>query len=92
MNKELYQEMRNVFASNLKSIRQEAGFTQEQIAKQSHIARSTYIAYEQGYTIPDAITLKLIAEAFNVSIDDILGHKIDKTKITKKRKAWWDEI
>ena len=92
MNKELYQEMRNVFASNLKSIRQEAGFTQEQIAKQSYIARSTYIAYEQGHTIPDAITLKLIAEAFNVSIDDILGHKIDKTKITKKRKAWWDEI
>lgn len=91
MNKELYQEMRNVLASNLRAIRRDAGFTQEQIAKQSHIARSTYIAYEQGHTIPDAITLKLMAEAFNVSIDDILGHKVDKTKITK-RKAWWDEI
>ena len=91
MNKELYQEMRNNFASNLKNIRREVGFTQEQIAKKADIARSTYIAYEQGHTIPDAITLKLMAEAFNVSIDDILGHKVDKTKITK-RKAWWDQI
>lgn len=91
MNKELYQEMRNVFAANLKNIRREVGLTQEQIAKESHIARSTYIAYEQGYTIPDAITLKLMAKAFNVSTDDILGHKVDITKSTK-RKAWWDEV
>ena len=91
MYKELYQEMRNVFSSNLKRIRKEAGFTQEQIAKQSHIARSTYIAYEQGHTIPDAITLKFMAEAFNISTDEILGHKVDKTQVTK-RKAWWDEI
>ena len=91
MDKELYQEMKNIFASNLKSIRREAGFTQEQIAKQSYIARSTYIAYEQGHTIPDAITLKFMAEAFNISTDEILGHKVDKTQVTK-RKAWWDEI
>ena len=91
MNKELYQKMRNTFSSNLKKIRKESGFTQEQIAKQSHIARSTYIAYEQGHTIPDAITLKLMAEAFNVSIDDILGHKIDENQ-ENKRKAWWDHI
>ena len=91
MYKELYQEMRNTFSSNLKKIRKELGFTQEQIAKQSHIARSTYIAYEQGHTIPDAITLKFMAEAFNVSIDDILGHNVDKTKITK-RKAWWEQV
>ena len=91
MYKELYQEMRNIFSSNLKRIRKELGFTQEQIAKQSHIARSTYIAYEQGHTIPDAITLKLMAEAFNISTDEILGHKVDKTQVTK-RKAWWDEI
>ena len=92
MNKELYQEMRNVLAANLKNIRLEAGLTQEQIAKESHIARSTYIAYEQGHTIPDAITLKLMANAFNVSTDDILGHKVDITKIKKKRKAWCDEV
>ena len=91
MDKELYQEMKNIFASNLKSIRREAGFTQEKIAKQSYIARSTYIAYEQGHTIPDAITLKFMAEAFNISTDEILGHKVDKTQVTK-RKAWWDEI
>ena len=91
MNKELYQSMKNEFAKNLKDIRCELGFTQEQIAKAAHIARTTYIAYEQGHTIPDAITLKLMAETFNVSIDDILGHKVDKTKVIK-RKAWWDQI
>lgn len=91
MYKELYQEMRNVFSSNLKKIRKEKGFTQEQIAQKSHIARSTYIAYEQGHTIPDAITLKLMAEAFNISTDEILGHKVDKTQVIN-RKAWWDEV
>ena len=89
--KNSYQEMKNIFSFNLKKIRKDNGFTQEEIAKQADIARSTYISYEQGHTIPDAITLKLIASAFNVSIDDIMGHKIDKNK-TIKRKAWWDEV
>lgn len=91
MYKELYQKMRTEFATNLKNIRKQNGLTQDEVAKNAHIARPTYISYEQGHTIPDAITLKLIAETFNVSIDEILGHKIDITK-TNKRKAWWDEI
>lgn len=85
--------MKNIFSNNLKRIRTDLNFTQEDVANSAHIARSTYIAYEQGHTIPDAITLKLIAEKFNVSIDEILGHQIDENKKVekeKKRKAWWE--
>lgn len=60
-------------SSNLKKLRTEKGLTQEELSKILNINRATYAHYETGRREPDAQTLKLFAEYFNVSLDYLMG-------------------
>ena len=63
-----------MFPERLKSLRKkEAGLTQEVLAKQLGIAKSTLASYEQGKRQPDFDTLKKISTRFGVSTDYLLG-------------------
>lgn len=57
----------------LKELRKENNFTQEDIAQKIGITKSAYGYYEQEKTLPDAYTLKKLAEIFDVSTDYLLG-------------------
>lgn len=62
------------FGKNLRILIDERGLTQKELAKQLNIAASTLGSYVQDKREPDFITLKAIAQYFNVSIDYLLDN------------------
>lgn len=57
----------------IKELREEAGLSQAQIAKNLHMHRTTYVRYENGEReIPLNIAI-LLAKYYNVSLDFITG-------------------
>ncbi|MBT9670890.1 helix-turn-helix domain-containing protein [Secundilactobacillus kimchicus] len=64
-----------MFANRLKELRKsQPGLTQESIAKQIGVAKTTYASYEQGKRQPDYEVLSKIAKRFDVTIDYLLGN------------------
>ncbi len=55
-------------------LRKGLSLSQDEFAKKLLITRQAVSRWENGETIPNTDTLKLIAETFNVSIDYLLGH------------------
>lgn len=64
------------FADKLKSLRKEYHMTQEQIAKQLNLNRSTISGYETKDREPSYQTLAEIANFFHVSIDYLLDEDV----------------
>lgn len=57
----------------IRELRMERNLTQEKTAKMFNVARSTWCQYETGIRNIDNITMKKIAQVFNVSADYLLG-------------------
>lgn len=55
----------------LKKLRENCGFTQQQVANILNIDRSTYSYYETGKTTPDINNIIKLAKIFNVSYTEI---------------------
>ena len=69
----------------IKKLREEKGWTQEELAEKIPIGRNAISKWERGKTIPDISTLFRLRDIFNVSIDELLlGEKLIKKKITLK--------
>lgn len=66
---------------NLKSLRQEKGYSQLEMAGELGIPQSTYQQYEAGINEPKLSTLIQIADYFDVSIDYLIGR-------TNVREPW----
>lgn len=60
----------NVFFENLKKFRLAKGMTQEQAAEKLCVNAQTVSRWECGTTLPDALTLPVIAELYGVTVDD----------------------
>lgn len=61
--------------NKLRSLREKKKVYQKDLANYLHISPSTIGMYEQGRREPDNITLKLIANYFDVSIDYLLDNE-----------------
>ena len=61
------------FGDKLKAARINAGFTQEQLARQIGVAKSTLTGYEKGNREPDVPKLKALSAALGVTGDYLLG-------------------
>ena len=59
-----------VFTANLKKYRLEKGLTQEQVADTFHVNAQTVSRWECGTTLPDVLTLPLLAQLYEVTVDD----------------------
>lgn len=57
----------------LKKLREESGFTQEQLAERVMVTRQAVSRWETGVTQPNTETLKLLSREFDVSIHTLLG-------------------
>ncbi len=55
-------------------LRKSLSLSQDEFAEKLLITRQAVSRWENGETIPNTDTLKLIAETFNVSVDYLLGH------------------
>ena len=63
------------FGELLKRLRLSANLTQKQLGDKLHVSKSMIYYYEQSMRNPSADILKLIAEAFHVSVDYLLGRE-----------------
>lgn len=69
-----------MFNENLKTLRKEKGFSQEQLATRLNVVRQTISKWEKGISVPDAELLIQLAEVLGVSVSDLLGKKIEITE------------
>ena len=61
------------FGQRLKDLRTQFNMTQQELADQCHIARSTLGMYEQDRRHPDFESLDALADFFDVNFDYLLG-------------------
>lgn len=66
-----------VFAARLKKLRTDEGLTQNELAPELGISRSTLGMYETGKREPDFETLETIADFFNVDMNYLIGYSDD---------------
>lgn len=74
MNLEGNMEFKDIF----RSLMDERGISQKNLAQELHLAPSTVGNYANAYREPDFETLIKIADYFSVSTDYLIGHQTNK--------------
>ena len=67
-----YYVMKGAENVNLKNIRLEKNMSQEQLAKEINVDRSTVTKWETGEAMPRANKLVKLSQIFNCSVDELL--------------------
>ena len=62
-----------MLGDNIKRIRRERGFTQEELAIRLHVVRQTVSKWEKNLSVPDAELLQRIGQELDVSVTELLG-------------------
>ena len=63
-----------MFCDNLVSLRKMKQMSQEQLAEAVGVSRQTISKYETGEALPDIDKCKIMAELFDVSLDDLVNY------------------
>ena len=63
----------NLFGERLRTLRRQAGLTQQAVAERLSIHRTAYTKYETSGVTPDQRGLMALAEMFGVSVDYLIG-------------------
>ena len=66
-----------MFQENLKELRKKKGYSQQELAIRLNVVRQTISKWEKGLSVPDADTLIKMAEIFEVSVNELLGAKLE---------------
>ena len=64
--------------NNLKTLRKNKGFTQEELAARLNVVRQTVSKWEKGQSVPDSEMLVRLAEIFEVPVSQLLGGPIEQ--------------
>ena len=64
-----------MFSDNLVSLRKMKDMTQEDVAEIAGVSRQAVAKWESGESVPDIEKSRLLAEAFGVSLDDLVNHQ-----------------
>ena len=76
-----------MFAENLKKIRKDKGYTQEELAKKLNVVRQTVSKWEKGLSLPDVDMLSKIANVLETDVNILLDGQItstDQSEIVKQ--------
>ena len=66
-----------IISRNLKNLRNKTGLSQDQMARKANMSLSTYLKVENGVTPnPSIQTLLTIAEALDISLDELVGRNM----------------
>ena len=77
-----------MLSENIKSLRKQKGYSQEQLADKLNVVRQTVSKWEKGYSVPDADMLEELANIFEVQVGDLLGKEI----LTEEETTDMDEL
>lgn len=69
-----------MLSENLKTLRRQKGFTQEELAARLNVVRQTVSKWEKGLSVPDAELLTRLAEVLEVPVSTLLGSSIPDDK------------
>lgn len=72
-----------MLAENLKKARKNSGYSQDEVATKLSITRQSISKWETGRAYPDVISLKLLCDLYDISMDEIIK---DDEIIQKKKK------
>ncbi len=64
--------MKTRIAENIKFYRRQMGMTQTELAARLNGKKSLVSNYETGYSTPDIETLCLLAQIFDISLDELV--------------------
>ena len=62
-----------MLSDNIKSLRKNKGYTQEELAARINVVRQTVSKWEKGFSVPDAEALQRLADVLEVDIKELLG-------------------
>ena len=68
-----------MLGENIKTLRQQKGYSQNTLAEQLNVSRQSVSKWELGDSYPEVNKLKDIAIFFNVSTDYLLNYDIENT-------------
>lgn len=80
------------FCVKLQQLRKEKGMTQEQLAKELFVSRTAISKWESGRGYPSIDSLKLIADFFGITVDELLTGGEVLTIAQEDRKQRKDRI
>lgn len=69
-----------MLSENLKTLRRQKGFTQEELAARLNVVRQTVSKWEKGLSVPDAELLTRLAEVLEAPVSTLLGSAIPDDK------------
>lgn len=72
------------FGQKLKELRTTKGISQVELAENIYVSRSAVAKWESGLGLPSAESLKLLAEYFSVSVDELCADQSSESVIVKK--------
>ena len=71
----------------ISKLRKEKGMTQEELAEKVNVSAQAVSKWENDISMPDISVLPVLAEVFDVSIDELLGReKVSKVEILEETK------
>lgn len=73
------------FADNLRELRKENNLTQEELAELLEVSRQSVSKWEQGIGYPEVEKLLILSEKMNVSLDCLMGVRVEKEKTVENR-------
>ncbi len=74
-----------MLAQNLQYLRKKSGLSQQELADQLEIPRTTWSGYELGKVEPNITMLQKISSFFNQSVDRLLSQRIDYDELEVAR-------
>ena len=75
--------MKNMIGMNIAALRKANNLTQEELAEQLSVSRQTLAKWERNESEPDISSCRLLAEIFQVSLDDLVNYKDDESEDIK---------
>ena len=72
---ETQEELRRNIANNIATLRKSKGFTQSELAEKLNYSDKSVSKWERGDSIPDALTLRELANFFGILVDDFYREK-----------------
>ena len=64
------------FGANLKKLREMKGISTTELAEEACIAQPTVVKYENGQTLPNAVTAVRIAKRLGTTVEALVGEEV----------------